>query len=107
MTLKRNPVQDCIEVMAKAKQEVVERISDAALSDKDYQFLSKRLSNPATKEDDFVYKHVSSPTTTAHAQDARDLETAATATRQEKEPGEEADCYLKGKQMPSDEESLE
>jgi hypothetical protein len=106
MTLKRNPVQDCIEVMAKAKQEVVEKISDAAMSDKDYQFLSKRLSNPATEKDDFVYKHVSSPSKAAHAKEARDLETAATATIQEKEPGEEADCYVRGKQMPSDEESL-
>jgi hypothetical protein len=108
MVLRRNPVQDCIEVMAKAKQEVVDKISDAASSNKDYQFLSQRLSNPTTDKENFLFKHVSNPTTTtskSHAEELREPEVSPTPRRQTEEPGEAADRYLSGHQSPSDEES--
>ena len=92
MVLKRNPVQDCIEVMAKAKQDVIEKISDAASSDKDYQFLSKRIVMPATSKDDFVFKVVSSPARAAKVKNADLVESPLRPTIQSKRPWKSDGC---------------
>ena len=96
MVLKRNPVQDSIEIMAKAKQEVRERISDAALSDKDYQFLSKRTVIAEANKDDFIFKCVSGVTREARVDDAQEPETPSMSTGQGENSGEEAASTLQG-----------
>jgi hypothetical protein len=96
MNLKRNPVQDGIEIMAKAKQEVVEKIAGTASSDKNYPFVSKRLSSLATDKENFVNKSVSNLTAVGGT------EVTATAW-QEEAPGEAADKYLNKKQTPLEE----